>query len=221
MFTGLIQGKGSIAKAENRGKETRFTVTAPEIKDYAKGESIAINGVCLTVETYSDSWFSCYASKETMDCTNLGNLKPGSKINYERALAMGDRLGGHIVSGHVDCIASVESVRAAGESKIYRIKFPAEHGPFVVPKGSIGLDGISLTVNDCGSDFLEVNIIPETQDQTTISDWKPGYRVNMETDVIGKYVQRMLGPWTGKTASAKSESAESKLTMDFLKKNGF
>lgn len=218
MFTGLVQGKGRIEKAENRGNETRFTVSAPGIKDYVKGESIAINGVCLTVETFSDSWFTCYASKESMSVTNLGNLKRGSNINYERALAMGDRLGGHIVSGHVDCLGSVESVRPAGESKIYRIKFPKEHGHLVVPKGSVALDGISLTVNDCGEDYLEVNIIPETQVETTISGWSPGYAVNIETDVIGKYVQRMIGPWTGQKADDKPQS---KITMDFLRENGF
>ncbi|WP_027723162.1 riboflavin synthase [Maridesulfovibrio zosterae] len=218
MFTGLVQGKGLISKAENRGNETRFTVTAPEIKDYEKGESIAINGVCLTVETFSDSWFSCYASKESMSVTNLGHLKAGSKINYERALAMGDRLGGHIVSGHVDCLGTVESVRPAGESKIYRIKFPEEHAHLIVPKGSVALDGISLTVNDCGRDYLEVNIIPETQEQTTISLWNPGYAVNIETDVIGKYVQRMIGPWAGQKSEAKPQN---KLTMEFLRENGF
>lgn len=218
MFTGLIQGKGRIENAENRGNETRFKVNAPKIKDYDKGESIAINGVCLTVETYSDSWFTCYASKESMSVTNLGNLKRGSMVNYERALAMGDRLGGHIVSGHVDCLGSVESVRPAGESKIYRIKFPLEHGKYVVPKGSVALDGISLTVNDCGANYLEVNIIPETQEETTISLWTPGYAVNIETDVIGKYVERMVAPWTGQKTEDKPEN---KLTMDFLRENGF
>ena len=218
MFTGLIQGKASVQKAEKRGKETRFTISAPEIKNYAKGESIAINGVCLTVETFGSTWFSCYASKETIDCTNLRSIKPGSKVNYERALAVGDRLGGHIVSGHVDCTGSVESTHPAGESRIYRITFPETNGKMIVPKGSVALDGISLTVNDCGADFLEVNIIPETQERTTISLWKPGYIVNVETDVIGKYVQRMLGPWTEQSAEEKSQS---RLTMDFMHKNGF
>lgn len=218
MFTGLVQGKGSISKAENRGKETRFTVRASGIKDYVKGESIAINGVCLTVETYSDTWFTCYASKETMSVTNLGNLKKGSMINYERALAMGDRLGGHIVSGHVDCLGTVDSVRPEGESKIYRIKFPVEHGKYVVPKGSVALDGISLTVNDCGHDYLEVNIIPETQEETTISMWTPGYEVNIETDIIGKYVERMVAPWTSQKSEDKPQS---RITMDFLREHGF
>ena len=218
MFTGLVQGKGSISKAENRGKETRFTVRASGIKDYVKGESIAINGVCLTVETYSDTWFTCYASKETMSVTNLGNLKKGSMVNYERALAMGDRLGGHIVSGHVDCLGAVDSVRPEGESRIYRIKFPIEHGKYVVPKGSVALDGISLTVNDCGPDYLEVNIIPETQEETTISMWTPGYAVNIETDIIGKYVERMVTPWT---AQKSEDKPQSKITMDFLREHGF
>lgn len=218
MFTGLIQGTGAINKVENRGNETRLAVRASGIKDYVRGESIAINGVCLTVETYSDSWFTCYASRETMSVTNLGNLQKGSMVNYERALAMGDRLGGHIVSGHVDCLGTVDSVRPEGESKIYRIKFPAEQGRYVVAKGSVALDGISLTVNDCGSDYLEVNIIPETQDQTTISQWNPGYAVNIETDIIGKYVERMVAPWIEKKSEDRGGS---RITMDFLREHGF
>lgn len=218
MFTGLVQGKGRVERVEARGNETRFTIAASGIDDYEKGESIAINGVCLTVETFTSSWFSCYASGETMSLTNLGKLKPGSPINYERAMAMGDRFGGHIVSGHVDCLAKVESVRPEGESRIYRINFPESQGKFVVPKGSVALDGISLTVNDCGRDYLEVNIIPETQQQTTISQWSPGYEINMETDVIGKYVQRMMLPWS---SDSNEVSDKGGLTMDFLRENGF
>ncbi|WP_320170951.1 riboflavin synthase [Maridesulfovibrio sp.] len=218
MFTGIIQGKGNIERAENLGSETRFTVSAPGIGDYVKGESIAINGSCLTVETFGDTWFTCYASSETMSVTNLGNLKAGSTVNYERALALGDRLGGHIVSGHVDCMGKVESVSPAGESRLYRISFPADQGKYVVAKGSVALDGISLTINRCGTDFLEVNIIPETQMQTTISLWTPGYAVNIETDVIGKYVERMVAPWTGQKVEEKKENS---ITLDFLREHGF
>ncbi len=218
MFTGIIQGMGQIAAVERGGTETRFTLRpAFPLKDYALGESIAVNGVCLTVETFGRGWFTAYASAETMSVTNLGALSVSSSVNLERALAMGDRLGGHIVSGHVDCLAEVLTVRQAGESRIYRLGFPAEFATQVIPKGSVALDGISLTVNDCGHDYLEVNIIPATQRETTISGWSSGRQVNMETDVIGKYVQRMLSPWTSGPAGPEP----SKITPDFLKEHGF
>lgn len=218
MFTGIIQGLGRIAAMERRGGETRFTVRPDfALTDYALGESIAVNGVCLTVETYGAGWFTAYASQETMSVTNLIDLRVSSTVNLERALAMGDRLGGHIVSGHVDCLAEVQAIRQAGQSRIFRLAFPAEHSSVVIPKGSVALDGISLTVNDCGQGYLEVNIIPATQRETTISGWEQGRRVNMETDVIGKYVQRMLGPWN----RGRAEAASSAITPDFLKEHGF
>ncbi|WP_027180357.1 riboflavin synthase [Maridesulfovibrio bastinii] len=217
MFTGLVQTMGRVERIETRGKETRFTI-ATDISDYVKGESIAINGACLTVETFSGSSFSCYASAETINRTNLGGLRPGSTVNCERAMAVGDRLGGHIVSGHVDCIAKVESISNAGESTIYEISFPEEQGKYVVAKGSVALDGISLTVNKCGNNYLKVNIIPETSQQTTISKWAPGYEINMETDVIGKYVFNMLSAWN---PTKKEDAVNSGLTMDFLRENGF
>jgi riboflavin synthase len=218
MFTGIIQGLGRIAAMDRRGGETRLTVRPDFVlTDYALGESIAVNGVCLTVETFGTGWFTAYASMETMSVTNLGDLRVSSKVNLERALAMGDRLGGHIVSGHVDCLAEVEAIRQAGQSRIYRLAFPAAISPQIIPKGSVALDGISLTVNDCGQGYLEVNIIPATQRETTISGWEQGRRVNMETDVIGKYVQRMLGPWNEGRAQAVSTA----ITPDFLKEHGF
>lgn len=219
MFTGLVQGTGAIEGAENRGAETRFRIRANYALDAIElGESIAVNGVCLTVETYGERWFTAYASRETMDVTNLGELRTGSICNLERALAMGDRLGGHLVSGHVDCIAQVAEVRPAGESNIYRLTFPVADGRYVIKKGSIALDGISLTVNACGPDWLEVNIIPETQKATTIAGWSPGRRVNMETDIIGKYVERMVAPWVQQDDSSAKKSA---ITEDFLRKHGF
>lgn len=220
MFTGLVMGMGHIDAADNRGAETRYRIRAlfdlPEIE---LGESIAVNGVCLTVETFGDNWFTAYASRETMSVTSLGDLKVGSRANLERAMAMGDRFGGHIVSGHVDCLAEVAEVRPAGESNIYKLSFDAAHGKYVIPKGSVALDGISLTVNECGPDWLEVNIIPETQKATTISGWVAGRNVNMETDVIGKYVERMVTPWVG--GGSKEEKKQSKITMDYLREHGF
>ena len=219
MFTGLIMGMGRIEAVEARGNETRFRIRALfDLADIELGESIAVNGVCLTVETFGDKWFTCYASRETLSVTSLGGLRPGSQVNLERAMAMGDRFGGHIVAGHVDCLAEVDQVRPAGESKIYRIAFDAAHGRYVIPKGSVALDGISLTVNDCAPTWLEVNIIPETQKVTTISAWTPGTRVNMETDLIGKYVERMVQPWTG---ASETEESRTGITMEYLRKNGF
>ena len=218
MFTGIIWGVGQIAAMDRRGSETRFTVRPGfALTDYAFGESIAVNGVCLTVETFGTGWFTAYASAETMSVTNLGALRVSSTVNLERALAMGDRLGGHLVSGHVDCLAEVLSIRQAGQSRIFKLGFPSAFAAQVIPKGSVALDGISLTVNDCGQDYLEVNIIPATQRETTISGWTPGQRVNMETDVIGKYVQRMLAPWN----EGRPQPASSSITPDFLKEHGF
>ncbi len=219
MFTGLVLGMGRIESADNMGNETRFGIRALfDLDDIVLGESIAVNGVCLTVETFGDRWFTAYASAESMRVTNLGEFKSGGTCNLERAMAVGDRLGGHIVSGHVDCVAQVMEVRPSGESKIYRISYPTSQGRYVITKGSVALDGISLTVNACGKDWLEVNIIPETQKATTISGWVPGRKINMETDVIGKYVERMVAPWT---EAGDVEEKKSGLTMEFLAKHGF
>ncbi|WP_461208487.1 riboflavin synthase [Desulfocurvus sp. DL9XJH121] len=216
MFTGLIECTGAVLALENRGHETRLRIAAPELAPFVHGESIAVNGACLTVESSGPDWFAAYASAETMGRTSLGGLRTGSVVNLERALALGDRLGGHLVSGHVDCVAEVTGVSPAGESKRFELRFPAAYGPQVIEKGSVALDGISLTVNDCGPDRLSVNIIPETQRATTIRDWAPGRKVNMETDLIGKYVQRMVSPWAG-----SGETPASDITEEFLRKNGF
>lgn len=223
MFTGLIQGKGRVESTETggaRAAETRLKIRALfGLAGIRLGESIAVNGACLTVETFGENWFTVYASAETLKHTSLGGLKTGAAVNLERALALGDRLGGHLVSGHVDCLATVADIKPAGESRVYTLSFPAEFGALVVPKGSVALDGISLTVNGCGPEFLCVNIIPATQRETTISGWSPGTRVNMETDLIGKYVRNMLQPWLA--AGVGGTKGASKLSMDFLRGHGF
>ena len=214
MFTGLVMGMGEVARITPGDGESRFAFrplfSAPA---WVKGESIAINGACLSVETFDKTSFTAYASRETLSRTNLGALSVGGRVNLERALALGDRLGGHMVSGHVDGLAEVESIRKAGSSLIVRVRFPEEFSAQVIPKGSVALDGVSLTVNQCGPGFLEVNVIPETQQTTTVGSWVAGRRLNFESDLIAKYVERMLGPWDKKP--------ESRLTLDFLRDNGF
>ncbi len=214
MFTGLVLGMGELTRLVPGAGESRFTIrTLFPAPAWVKGESICVNGVCLSVETFTSEAFTAYASAETLGISTLGSLRTGGRVNLERALAMGDRLGGHMVSGHVDAVATVESINPAGSSLRIRVAFPEEFSPQVIPKGSVALDGVSLTINECGTGFLEVNVIPETQGSTTIQQWKPGTRINFETDLIGKYVQRMLG-W-------QNTAPKSRLTMDFLRENGF
>lgn len=218
MFTGLVQGLGKVEEIKSSSGQIRLRIApALELKNLSSGESVAVNGVCLTVETPLVSSFTAYASKETTQLTNLGNLSRGSLVNLERALCLGDRMGGHIVSGHVDCLAEVLSVSPAGESTIFSLAFPKEWAPFVVPKGSIALDGVSLTINECGTDNLSVNIIPATIKETTLAFWSMGRKVNMETDIIGKHVVQALKAYLGKIDKSQPEE----LTEEFLKKYGF
>lgn len=222
MFTGIIQGQGEVRSLRKTGTECRICLrplfTLPDIID---GESIAVNGACLSVEEHGGDTFTAYASSETLSRTTLGNLQTGHLVNLERALALGDRLGGHLVSGHVDCLATVSEVRQVGQSLRCRLTFPAEFGVEVISKGSVTLDGISLTVNDCGPDFLEVNIIPDTQKRTTMLHWRSGVAVNMETDLIGKYVRNLLGPWAAAANGKNASPASSGLNMEFLLRQGF
>lgn len=191
MFTGIIEGLGKVMSVTRSSGQLTFRVH-PEflIDQYQPGESIALNGVCLTVSHYDHDGFEVYASEETVKRTNLGKLKTGSMINLERALRVGDRVGGHFVSGHVDDVASVRAIKSAGESKIFRVEFNSTYFPLVIEKGAIALDGVSLTVNRCGRNFLEVNVIPETLKRTLISAWRVGYQPNIEFDFLGKYAIR-------------------------------
>jgi len=214
MFTGIIQGQGRLAAVQRNGQERVLAIRALfALEGIVIGESIAVNGACLTVESGRDGSFTAYASAETLNRTNLSLLRPDALVNLERALEIGQRLGGHFVTGHVDCLATVQSVRDAGQSLCVRLAFPVEYGELVIPKGSVALDGVSLTVNNCGDDFLEVNVIPETRRTTTIAFWAPGTRVNMEADMIGKYVLRML--------ATRRKSARAGLDENFLREHGF
>lgn len=215
MFTGLVIGMGEVAALAPGSGESRFSFRPLfGVDNWVKGESVAVNGVCLSVESFDRESFTAYASHETLRLSTLGELRRGDRVNLERALALGDRLGGHLVSGHADGTATVLSISKAGASRVIRVSYPEEFAGQIIPKGSVALDGISLTINACGPAFLEVNVIPETLGTTTAGDWREGRRVNFETDMIGKYVERMLGAWKG-------APREDRLTLDFLRENGF
>ena len=215
MFTGIIMGQGTIAGLEQRGREARLSIRAlSALPDLATGESIAVNGACLTVEQGKDNCFIVYASAETMNRTNLGALRPADRVNLERALALGDRLGGHLVSGHVDGQGEITAISSAGESHCVRISHDPALGPEIIAKGSVALDGVSLTINTCGPNFLEVNVIPETWRVTALNLWRTGSRINIETDMIGKYVRHLLEPYG-------TSGPESRVTLGLLRENGF
>lgn len=216
MFTGLVAGRGIIVSIMRSGGEARLRISPQfSFDEPCIGESVACNGVCLTLEEWLGRDFTAYASAETCACTNLGSLRNGMAINLERALALGQRLGGHLVSGHVDGVATVDSVMVAGESRKVRFSCDAQWSSLIVSKGSVTLDGISLTVNRCGSGWFEVNIIPETWGATTAQEWRSGVRVNLETDMIAKYVRQLLQPYGGHAEKNPS------LTEDFLRRYGF
>ncbi len=214
MFSGLVNGQGEVIAVDARAGQARLRIRALFAwADPRVGESVAVNGACLTAETWEgESVFAAYASAETLAHTTLGDLRPGARVNLERALALGDRLGGHLVSGHVDAVARVAAVTKDGESRRVRLEFDPAWSGQIIPKGSVALDGVSLTVNACGPGFLEVNVIPETWRVTTAAHWAPGRAVNLETDMIGKYVQHALAP---------AAPAPGGLTLDFLRENGF
>lgn len=215
MFTGLVQGMGEVRRLVRGASECRLEI-APlfPLDEIVDGESIAVNGACLSVETHGDGVFTAYASAETLARTTLGGLRAGAHVNLERALQLGGRLGGHIVSGHVDCIATVARLSPAGESLRCTLTFPREFAPEVIPKGSVTLDGISLTINECGMDSLTVNVIPDTRRRTVMSRWRAGSRVNMETDVLGKYVRRQF-------QCREQGRPGSGVSYDLLLQNGF
>lgn len=220
MFTGIVQGLGKVISIKKGARENRFfflpQFPMPDITD---GESIAINGVCLSVENHSGQTFSAYASRQTLEHSNLGLLDSGALVNLERAVAMGDRLGGHLVSGHVDCVATVEKISRADESLACRISFPENFSIYIINRGSVALNGISLTVTDNGPGFLEVNIIPDSQKRTNMPLWQQGSKINMETDLLGKYVLNFAQSWF--TAEKPEKERKTGLSLEFLGRHGF
>jgi len=193
MFTGIIEAVGRIVSRRAHGKGFAIEIdTGLDLAGDAVGDSIAVDGVCLTVTKKKGSVFTADASAQTVSRSTLGEMRPGAKVNIERALRLSSRLGGHIVLGHVDTVGRVLSREAAGESVLIRVSFERAFGKYVVEKGSIAVDGISLTVNEVLSEAFAVNIIPHTLLSTSLTLKSAGDRVNLEFDVLGKYVENLL-----------------------------
>ncbi|WP_065966272.1 riboflavin synthase [Streptomyces sparsogenes] len=194
MFTGIVEELGEIVAVENLGDASRFLVSGPVVTEGAKhGDSIAVNGVCLTVVDLEDGRFSADVMAETLNRSSLGALAVGSRVNLERPMALGGRLGGHLVQGHVDGTGTIVERKPSEHWEIVTISLPADLSRYVVEKGSITVDGISLTVVDAGPDYFTVSLIPTTLALTTLGVKQPGDPVNLEVDVLAKYVERLLG----------------------------
>jgi riboflavin synthase len=212
MFTGLIETVGIVERVTPRGNYLAFTISTGEpFENVVDGESIAISGPCLTVVSHDQRTFTVEASQETLRITTLNSLRAGSRVNLERALRADARLGGHFVAGHIDCTSKIMQIKHIGESIQVTVELQSEYSPYVVDKGSVALDGISQTVIEVTDDGFTVNLIPETQQRTTWRDIRVGDRINVEFDVVGKYIQKFLA---GRERPAK-------LTIDAMRKMGY
>lgn len=194
MFTGIIKAKGTIKAMDKRGGDVRLSVRSDGLpwSDYEVGESIAVNGVCLTAVALHEDGFDTDVSVETLDVTALGGLSTGSAVNLEPAISLGERLGGHLVSGHVDCTGQVVSREADARSIRLSIEIPKEYARYVAKKGSVCVDGVSLTVNEVSDNTFDLNIIPHTSEVTIIDDYAAGTVVNVEVDLLARYLERLL-----------------------------
>jgi len=211
VFTGIVKAKGSIAAIEKRGGDVRLRVAATDLpwSDYSVGDSISVNGVCLTAVRLLDNGFDTDVSVETLDVTTLKNLAVGDAVNLEPALRVGDALGGHLVSGHVDGIGRM--MARADDARSIRMNFevPGELARYIAKKGSICVDGVSLTINEVSGNTFGLNIIPHTAEMTTMGNYAVGTAVNIEVDLLARYIERMLGNDAGG------------LSIDFLREHGY
>jgi riboflavin synthase len=222
MFSGLVEEVGTILQIVSNADGRRLRISAEQITPELKlGDSVSVSGVCLTVVEFDIKTFSVEATHQTLRCTKLGQLQSGHKVNLERALKLSDRLGGHLVTGHIDGLGRVTSIKTEGFSNLVTIAAPSEYAAYFVEKGSVALDGVSLTVaalpeTGAAQDILfTVALIPHTMDVTTIGNLKVGDAVNIEVDLIAKYVARWLGP----TVSANLKNAG--LSLSFLSEHGY
>ena len=214
MFTGIIEAIGSVARLQQLGSDWRLAINSEklDLSDVVLGDSIAVNGCCLTVVELEKNIFSADVSNESMRCTALGEFKEGTRVNLEKAMLASGRLGGHIVSGHVDGVGTLIESREDGASISLVYEAPKEIAKYIAGKGSVCIDGISLTVNEVSGQKFTVNVIPHTQTETIIGDYKAGQNVNLEVDIIARYLERLL---------QGANSSEGELSKNFLSKHGF
>jgi riboflavin synthase len=194
VFTGLIQDVGTVESVDAGSDGARLRISTSVGAEIAPGDSVAVNGVCLTATVSNAGGFETEAMNQTLQVTSLGGLEAGGRVNLELAMKASDRLGGHIVQGHVDAVGRVASVAEDGFARQVRVALNAPVLRYVVAKGSIALDGVSLTVADLGADWLEVSLIPETLERTTLGEASPGRKINVECDLIAKHVERLVTP---------------------------
>lgn len=218
MFTGLVEGRGKIRSIDRRAGEIRLTIEPSfDISGCGIGDSISVDGVCLTVTGVTGKSFSMDASQETVSLTTIGLRRNGDYVNLERALRLSDRLGGHIVSGHIDGTGRIEKKENRQNSWVIRIGIDQALSRYIITKGSVAVDGISLTVNECGQRAFEVNIIPQTGKDTGLLNKGVGESVNIEADIIGKYVEKLF---KGRSSGEK-EKRGSSIDLEMLTKHGF
>ena len=212
MFTGIIKAVGVVDRIESREGDLSVSLNAPDLDwaSFEPGESICVNGVCLTATEIMEQGFATDVSQETISVTTLAELDRGMRVNLEPAVAVGERLGGHLVSGHVDCIGVVRARRRDARSVRLEIEVPAEYRRYIAKKGSICVDGVSLTVNSVSAGAFGVNIIPHTAEVTIAGDYEIGSRVNVEVDLVARYLEALIA--TGDDAG---------LTKDFLRAHGY
>jgi riboflavin synthase len=215
MFTGIIQAEGSISKIEPNNGDWKVTINVGKLDmgDVQIGDSIAANGICLTAIEFTEHYYVADVSGETLKVTNAGDWQAGTPVNLEKALTLQDRLGGHLVSGHVDGVGYVKSISQDARSWRYEVEAPIEICKYIAAKGSICINGISLTVNEVKNCVFGVNIVPHTRQETTIKHLDEGSRVNLEVDLLARYLERMM------TAPPSKEN--STITPEFLAENGF
>jgi riboflavin synthase len=217
MFTGIIESVGRVDSVQSVGGDVRLRIqTDLDMSDVHLGDSIATNGICLTVIAWGENWYAADVSRESLNRTTLGQWQVGQAVNVEKAMLPTTRFGGHIVSGHVDAVGEITVVRSDARSLYFEVTAPAEIAKYLAEKGSVTVDGISLTINHLRGRVLSLNLIPHTAERTNIGTWQVGTKVNLEVDVLARYIERLL---LGDKAA--EEPKASKLTLDFLAENGF
>ncbi|EHY9860312.1 riboflavin synthase [Vibrio parahaemolyticus] len=216
MFTGIVEAVGKLTAITPKGEDITVTVEVGKLdmSDVRLGDSIATNGVCLTVIDFGSNYYCADLSLETLKKTGFANYQVGEKVNLEKAMLPTTRFGGHIVSGHVDGVGEIVERNQVGRAIEFWVAMPAEISKYVAEKGSITVDGISLTVNDLRKNAFKLTIVPHTCEETTIDQFQVGRKVNLEVDVLARYMERLL-------QGQQEEQPESRITMDFLQQNGF